>query len=123
MSSLPYEKRKDGILFHLRDEVKMLLRWTNSSTKTVVEMWRETSLVPPDTGNLNSATFRERLAKRASETFGKDMAPNILEDIGLVALALASEVSDPDAEEDEKPKSLWDLRGTSSWGECPRWTT
>ena len=109
MSSLPYEKRKDGILFHLRDEVKMLLRWTNSSTKTVVEMWRETSLVPPDTGNLNSATFRERLAKSASDTFGKDTTPNILEDIGLVALALASEVSDPDAEEDEKPKSLWDL--------------
>jgi hypothetical protein len=109
VSSLPYEKRKDGILFHLRDEVKMLLRWTNSSTKTVVEMWRETSLVPPDTGNLNSAAFRERLAKRASDTFGKDTAPNILEDIGLVALALASEVSDPDAEEDEKPKSLWDL--------------
>jgi hypothetical protein len=106
---LPYEKRKDGILFHLRDEVKMLLRWTNSSTKTVVEMWRETSLVPPDTGNLNSATFRERLAKSASDTFGKDTTPNILEDIGLVALALASEVSDPDAEEDEKPKSLWDL--------------
>ena len=109
MSSLPYEKRKDGILFHLRDEVKMLLRWTNSSTKTVIEMWRETSLVPPDTGNLNSATFRERLGKSASDTFGKDTAPNILEDIGLVALALASEVSDPDAEEDEKPKSLWDL--------------
>ena len=109
MSSLPYEKRKDGILFHLRDEVKMLLRWTNSSTKTVIEMWRETSLVPPDTGNLNSAAFRERLAKRAGDTFGKDTAPNILEDIGLVALALASEVSDPDAEEDEKPKSLWDL--------------
>jgi hypothetical protein len=109
VSSLPYEKRKDGILFHLRDEVKMLLRWTNSSTKTVIEMWRETSLVPPDTGNLNSAAFRERLAKRASDTFGKDTAPNILEDIGLVALALASEVSDPDAEEDEKPKSLWDL--------------
>jgi hypothetical protein len=109
VSSLPYEKRKDGILFHLRDEVKMLLRWTNSSTKTVIEMWRETSLVPPDTGNLNSAAFRERLAKRASDTFGKDTTPNILEDIGLVALALASEVSDPDAEEDEKPKSLWDL--------------
>jgi len=116
---LPYEKRKDGILFHLRDEVKMLLRWTNSSTKTVIEMWRETSLVPPDTGNLNSAAFRERLAKRASDTFGKDTAPNILEDIGLVALALASEVSDPDAEEDEKPKSLWDLL----MGGCPRWTT
>jgi len=116
---LPYEKRKDGILFHLRDEVKMLLRWTNSSTKTVVEMWRQTNLVPPDTGNLNSATFRERLGKSASDTFGKDTAPNILEDIGLVALALASEVSDPDAEEDEKPKSLWDLL----MGGCPRWTT
>ena len=111
MSSLPYEKRRDGILFHLRDEVKMLLKWS-TSTKVVVEMWRDEILMPPDTGNLNSANFREKLAKNAKLAFardGKDTVPNILEDVGLVALALSSEVPTNDDEGDKKPKTLWDL--------------
>lgn len=110
MSSLPFEKRKDGILFHLRDEVKMLLRWTTSSTKTVVELWRGMDLVPPDTGNLNNASFRERLARNARLAFtreGKDTTPNILEDIGMVALAMSSQVDGDDDE--DKGKTLWDL--------------
>jgi hypothetical protein len=110
VSSLPFEKRKDGILFHLRDEVKMLLRWTTSSTKTVVELWRGMDLVPPDTGNLNNASFRERLARNARLAFtreGKDTTPNILEDIGMVALAMSSQVDGDDDE--DKGKTLWDL--------------
>jgi hypothetical protein len=63
-NSLPYEQRKDGILFSLRNEVKMLLHWT-TSTKVVVEMWRGDTLMPPDTGNLNSSNFREKLAANA----------------------------------------------------------
>ena len=109
MSSLPYEKRKDGILFHLRDEVKMLLKWS-TSTKAVVEMWRSDTLMPPDTGNLNSANFREKLAKSAKVAFardGKDTVPNILEDIGMVALAMGSPVSSAADEDDEdKGKTL-----------------
>ena len=112
MSSLPYEKRKDGILFHLRDEVKMLLKWS-TSTKAVVEMWRSDTLMPPDTGNLNSANFREKLAKSAKVAFardGKDTVPNILEDIGMVALAMGSPVSSAADEDDEdKGKTLWDI--------------
>jgi hypothetical protein len=110
-NSLPYEKRKDGILFSLRDEVKMLLRWT-TSTKVVVEMWRADTLMPPDTGNLNSSNFREKLAANARQVFGKEAVPNILEDVGLVALAMSSEVptdQGDDGDEDGKPKTLWDL--------------
>jgi hypothetical protein len=110
-NSLPYEKRKDGILFHLRDEVKMLLRWS-TSTKVVIEMWRGTDLVPPDTGNLNSANFREKLAQNARAAFtrdGKDTVPNILEDIGMVALAMSSTVDTGDSDDKDRPKTLWDL--------------
>jgi hypothetical protein len=108
-NDLPYEKRSDGILFHLHDEVKLLIRWTKTKTKTTCELWRNLEIVPPDTGNLNSATFRERLAKSAREKFGKENVPNVLDDLGLVALSLSSEVSDPDEDEDKKPQSLWDL--------------
>jgi hypothetical protein len=111
VGSLPYERRGDGILFHLRDEVRMLVKW-NTSTKVVVEMWRNETLIPPDTGNLNSASFREKLAEEARLAFfadGKDTVPNILDDIGMVALAMSSP-ADAD-EEDGKGdgKTLWDL--------------
>jgi hypothetical protein len=109
--SLPYEQRRDGILFHLRDEVKMLLKWS-TSTKVVVEMWRGMDLMPPDTGNLNSANFREKLTKEARLAFaknGKDTVPNILEDIGLVALAMSSPVSTDEDDDEGKGKTLWDL--------------
>jgi hypothetical protein len=111
VSSLPYEKRRDGILFHLRDDVKMLLKWS-TSTKVVVEMWRGHALMPPDTGNLNSANFREKLAKAAKLAFakdGKDTVPNILEDIGMVALAMGSPGGEEGDDEEDKGKTLWDL--------------
>jgi hypothetical protein len=107
-SGLPYERRGDGILFHLRDEVKMLVKWS-TSTKVVVEMWRGTDLMPPDTGNLNSANFREKLAKEARLAFtkgGKDTTPNILEDIGLVALAMNSPAPTDEDDEEGKGKTL-----------------
>src|SRR3712207_3720399 len=94
----------------------MLLRWT-TSTKVVVEMWRTDTLMPPDTGNLNSSNFREKLAANARQVFGKEAVPNILEDVGLVALAMSSDVptGQGDAgDEGGKPKTLWDLlRGPS----------
>jgi len=112
-NSLPYERRGAGLLFHLRDDVKLLLKWS-SSTKATVEIWRGMDLMPPDTGNINSASFRERVAKDARLTFakdGKDTTPNILEDLGMVALAMSSPVSgNEDGDDDEsKGKSLWDL--------------
>jgi hypothetical protein len=112
-NSLPYERRGAGLLFHLRDDVKLLLKWS-SSTKVTVEIWRGMDLMPPDTGNINSASFRARVAKDARLTFakdGKDTTPNILEDLGMVALAMSSPVSgNEDGDDDEsKGKSLWDL--------------
>lgn len=114
-NGLPYERRKDGILFPLRNEVKMLVR-SHTETKVVVEMWRGLTMLPPDTGNLHSATFRERLARDAKLTFAekgengdlKDTVPNILEDVGMVALAMGSSVDDGD-EKDGDGKTLWDI--------------
>jgi hypothetical protein len=114
-NSLPYEIRRDGILFHLRDDVKMLLKWATSS-KVVVEMWRHETLVPPDTGNLNSAHFREKLAESAREAFGEKAVPNVLEDLGMVALAMSSKVSSGDADGEGKKgkKTLWELLAQDS---------
>jgi len=112
-NSLPYEMRRDGILFHLRDEVKLLVK-SHTTTKVVAELWRTDTLMPPDTGNLNSSNFREKLAKSAREAFGEKNVPNILEDIGMVALAMSSPVEDEKDGDEEKGKTLWDLLAEDS---------
>jgi hypothetical protein len=109
---LPYEIRPDGsILFSVRDEVKVLLRHS-TATKVVVEIWRGTDLMPPDTGNINSSSFRERLAKDAKAFFArkdKDTVPNILADLGMVALAMSSPAGKEDDESDKDEPTLWDI--------------
>ena len=109
MASLPYERHGDGFLFSLRDEVKMHVKFS-SARKVTVEMWRGEQLMAPDTGDLNSANFRKKLAGEAKIAFavdGKDAVPNILEDIDNVALAMNQTIEDED--EENKGKTLWDL--------------
>jgi hypothetical protein len=108
-NNLPYERLGDGFLFSLRDEVKMHVKWS-TARKVTVELWRKETLMPPDTGDLNTFNFRKKLATEAKIAFaegGKDAVPNILEDIGNVALAMNTTIED---EEDEnKGKTLWDI--------------
>ena len=109
MASLPYERHGDGFLFSLRDNVKMHVKFS-SARKVTVELWRGEQLMAPDTGDLNSANFRKKLAGEAKIAFavdGKDTVPNILEDIGNVALAMNQTIEDEDDE--NRGKTLWDL--------------
>jgi hypothetical protein len=109
VASLPYERHGDGFLFSLRDNVKMHVKFS-SARKVTVELWRGEQLMAPDTGDLNSTNFRKKLAGEAKVAFavdGKDTVPNILEDIGNVALAMNQTIEDEDDE--NKGKTLWDL--------------
>src|SRR3954470_7074694 len=83
------EERDDGLLFELNDEVFMLVKWY-SPKQLQVEMWRIDKLIPPDIGNLNTSSFRNKLIEAAQETFGKDKVPNVREDIDDVARALST---------------------------------
>jgi hypothetical protein len=105
--NVPYEKRPDGLLFHLRDDVRAVLRW-NSQTSVEVELWRKEILLPPEVGNINSGAFRKRLAKIARDAFGASEVPSIEEDLGRVALALRSREEDSE-KEGEKGKTLFDV--------------
>jgi hypothetical protein len=114
VASLPYERHGDGFLFSLRDNVKMHVKFS-SARKVTVELWRGEQLMAPDTGDLNSANFRKKLAGEAKIAFavdGKDTVPNILEDIGNVALAMNQTIEDEDDE--NKGKTLWDLLNKDS---------
>ena len=116
---VPYEEKGDGFLFSLRDDVKMLVKWA-TARKVTVEFWRERgdeiTIVPPDTGDLNSKSFRKRLADEAKLYFftkddktGKDVdtAPNLHEDVGKVAVAMNSTVEDAGSK--YKGKTLFEI--------------
>src|SRR5215208_2504957 len=68
--------------------------------------------MPPDTGNINASSFRERLAKDAKAFFsrdGEDTVPHILADLGMVALAMSSPAGKDADESDKDEPTLWDL--------------
>src|SRR3954452_22666431 len=89
---MSYEERDNGYLFRLRNNVRLLVKW-HSPKQLEVEIWNLERIMPSDTGNLLSSSFREKLAKAAQEYFGKSKVPHIAEDIGEVAVALNSPLS------------------------------
>jgi len=105
----PYEVRGDGLLFHLQNEVRSLVRYA-SATRVEVEMWREDTLLPPDTGNINTSTFRKRLVASGKIGFnltdGEDVVPNLGRDIDAMAVALRSR---PESSEDGDAPTLGDI--------------
>src|SRR5829696_10205109 len=89
-----------SVLFKARDNVTIRVSF-ESPTQVRVEMWRETDTtferVAPDTGNIGSKSFRDKLLKQAKEVFDspkeKDKKPettipNLEEDLGDVAVAM-----------------------------------
>src|SRR5215217_133293 len=105
----PYEVRGDGLLFHLQDEVRCLVRYA-SATRVEVEMWCREILLPPDTGNINTSTFRKRLVTSGKIGFnhkdGEDVVPNLRRDIDAMAVALRSQ---PESSEDAGETTLGDI--------------
>ena len=90
-----------SVLFKARDNVTIRVSF-ESPTQVRVEMWRETDTtferVAPDTGNIGSRSFRDKLLKQAKEVFDpqpkeqdkkpKTTIPNLEEDLGDVAVAM-----------------------------------
>jgi hypothetical protein len=102
------EEKEGGRLFHLRNDVKLLVKWS-SEKKVQVELWRNDAVVPPDTGNPYLSNFRDRIIAAAvpvlfaeTEVKKKDTEEDaeqkrkaraefervLREDIGDVAIAL-----------------------------------
>ncbi len=98
---LKLEVKGDGFMFELRDGVFFLIKM-QAPTTAVVTMWRETTFVAPDSGNIFAVAFRKRLADSATEAFTEEIegearepksvlrAPQVAEDIERVASALGA---------------------------------
>jgi hypothetical protein len=109
---LEYEKGEGGLIFYLSDQVRVSVKY-NSPTKVEVQMWRLDNLLAPDVGNMNAASFRQRLAREGTKAFnreskeGENVVPKLEEELGLVANALKN--SSENEEDEEGKLTLWDI--------------
>jgi hypothetical protein len=79
---LSYELRSDGILYSLHGGINALVK-RKSPTRVQVELWREDTLVPPESGDLGTSGFRDKLVSLARERFGE--VNGLADELGLIA--------------------------------------
>jgi hypothetical protein len=84
-------EQNDEYIFELRDDVYLSAGFA-SEKKLRIQMWRQTTMLPPDEGNIFLQSFRDKLIQQARSGFNEpnkpDAVPHIEEDIGFVATAL-----------------------------------
>jgi hypothetical protein len=80
--SLEYELRDDGVLYALGDDVRLKAQ-RSSPSRVRVSMQRNKIIVPPETGDLGTSTFRTRLVNLARERFGE--VNGLANELGLIA--------------------------------------
>jgi hypothetical protein len=95
IKQLRMEEQEGGLLFHLRGSIDLLVKY-HTEKQLQVELWRNGGLLPPDTGNLYSSTFRDRLVRSAGTTLigsrekGRaQLLRELGEDLGLVATLMS----------------------------------
>ncbi|MBA2693951.1 MAG: hypothetical protein H0U65_15910, partial [Rubrobacter sp.] len=110
-SSLAYELRDDGILYDLHAGVKLKV-CGKSIGRVRVSMQRGNAVIPPETGDLATGRFRERLASLAAERFGE--VNGFPEELGLIAVAFEEHLKEREeaAGEDDEKTNAPELVGT-----------
>jgi hypothetical protein len=111
-NALVYELREDGILYDLAHGVKVKVQ-ARGRSRVRVSMQHGSVLIPPETGDLGSSTFRAKLVDLASERFGD--ANGLVEELGLIAIAFEAHLAEREraAEKYEEKTTPPELVGTS----------
>jgi hypothetical protein len=100
--SLEYELRDDGVLYTLGDGVKVKVQ-RKSASRVRVSMQRDNIVVPPETGDLGTGTFRSKLISLARERFGE--TNGLVDELGLIAVGFATHLKEREeaaAKDDEE---------------------
>ena len=111
---ITYEVREDGILYYLREDIRVLVKHKGESSQQVsVTLWRGTDLLPPEKGDLDSSAFRDKLVRLARTGFGVG-AELLSEELGWIAIRHVSHANERYREvrqehEQNKPE---EFRGT-----------
>jgi hypothetical protein len=134
--ALEYELRDDGVLYSLRGNVRVKVQ-RRSPARVRVTMQKENTYIPPETGDLGTSSFRDRLVGIARERFGKDA--DLTEELGLIAVAFEAHIEEREeaAAEDDVQTNAPELVGSpyrivngglvrlknTQAGEVPQWLT
>ncbi len=89
--ALDYELRDDGVLYRLAHDTAVRVQLKGKS-RTRVSMERAGVIIPPETGDLGTSTFRKRLVDLASERFGE--ANGLADELGLIAVAFEGHLAE-----------------------------
>jgi Domain of unknown function (DUF927) len=110
-NALVYELREDGILYDLAHGGKVKVQ-ARGRSRVRVSMQHGSVLIPPETGDLGSSTFRAKLVDLASERFGD--ANGLVEELGLIAIAFEAHLAEREgaAEKHEEKSTPPELVGT-----------
>jgi hypothetical protein len=86
-NKLTYELRSDGVLYSLHSGISALIK-RKSPSRVQVELWRGDMLVPPESGDLGTSGFRDKLVSLARERFGE--VNGLADELGLIAAGFES---------------------------------
>jgi hypothetical protein len=110
-NKLSYELRSDGVLYSLQGGISALIKRKRPS-RVRVELWREDTLIAPETGDLGTGVFRSRLVDLACERFGE--VNGLADELGLIAIGFDAHLKEREeaAAEDDKQSNVPELVGT-----------
>ena len=110
-SSLDYELRDNGVLYALGDGVRVKVQRKNAS-RVKVSMQRDGVIIPPETGDMDTSRFRDRLVDLARERFGE--VNGLVEELGLIAVGFDAHLKEREeaAAEDDRQTNVPELMGT-----------
>ncbi len=90
MAELAYETRADGVLYTLEGGLTVKLQ-RRSQSRVRVSMERDNVIVPPETGDLGTGSFRAKLVNVARERFGE--VNGLAHDLDLIAVGFEAHLS------------------------------
>ncbi|MDQ3638767.1 MAG: DUF927 domain-containing protein [Actinomycetota bacterium] len=112
MADLAYELRDDGVLYDLSHGVRVKVQ-RKSKSRQRVSMEQADVIIPPETGDLGTSTFRKKLTDLATERFGE--ANGLADELGLIAVAFEAHLGEREkaADKHDQETNAPELIGTS----------
>ena len=109
--TLEYELRNDGVLYTLGGDVRVKVQ-RKSASRVMILMQRGGVIIPPETGDLGTSAFRDRLVGLARERFGE--IDGLAGDLGLIAVGFEAHLAEREeaAAEDDEQNNVPELLGT-----------
>jgi hypothetical protein len=91
LANLAYELRDDGVLYSLHDDIKVKVQ-PRGASRVRVSLQHGNMIIPPETGDLGTGTFRARLVDLARERFGE--VNGLADELGLIAVAFEAHLKE-----------------------------